>query len=87
VFFDNFGKRPPVYAPFTTPVYSNVGYALLGRVVENATGKTYAQYLQDAVFGPLKMTRSSVGAPRNNSVGFIPAGTSWWGTDMGFENR
>lgn len=86
-FFDTFGKHPPVYAPFTTPVYSNIGYSLLGRVIENVTSKTYAAYLQDHVFKPAGMTRSSVGAPPNSSVGFIPYETNWWGTSLGYENR
>ncbi|EXJ70281.1 uncharacterized protein A1O5_06349 [Cladophialophora psammophila CBS 110553] len=85
-FFDNFGRRPPVYAPFTTPVYSNIGYALLGRVIENVTGKTYAAYLQDAVFTPAKMSHTFVGPPSNSSMGFIPAESNWWGTSLGYEN-
>ncbi|OAL28251.1 hypothetical protein AYO22_02957 [Fonsecaea multimorphosa] len=85
-FFDNFGRRPPVYAPFTTPVYSNIGYSLLGRVIENVSGKTYAVYLEDAIFTPANLTRTFVGAPANSSLGFIPAATSWWGTSLGYEN-
>ncbi|KAH0840866.1 beta-lactamase [Fonsecaea pedrosoi] len=85
-FFNNFARRPPVYAPSTTPVYSNIGYALLGRVIENVTGKTYAAYLEDAVFGPANLRRTSLGAPANTSLGFIPAETNWWGTPLGYEN-
>ncbi|KAL5620986.1 hypothetical protein FOBRF1_004232 [Fusarium oxysporum] len=29
--------RPPVYAPFTNPIYSNIGHALLGLVIEAQT--------------------------------------------------
>ncbi|KAK4942842.1 hypothetical protein LTR10_017418 [Elasticomyces elasticus] len=85
-FFANIANRPPVYAPFTTPVYSNVGYALLGLVIENVSGKTYADYLQDNILQPSNMTRTFVGAPLNSSIGFIPIETNWWGTNLGFEN-
>ncbi|KAI1611749.1 beta-lactamase/transpeptidase-like protein [Exophiala viscosa] len=75
-----------VYAPWTTPVYSNVGYALLGLVIENVSGKTYADYLQENILHPSNMNCTSVGAPLNSSIGFIPAETNWWGTPFGFEN-
>ncbi|KIW12893.1 hypothetical protein PV08_08080 [Exophiala spinifera] len=84
-FFQNFGKRPPIFGAFTSPAYSNIGYALLGKVIENVTGKPYAQYLQDAIFKPTNMSRSSVGAPSNTSAAFIPAGTSWYGANLGYE--
>lgn len=68
-------------------MYSNVGYALLGLVIENVTGETYAEYLQDHILRPSNMARTSVGAPANASIGFIPQEANWWGTPLGFENR
>lgn len=35
--------------------YSNLGYALLGRIVANASGKSFEQYLASDVFAPLGM--------------------------------
>ncbi len=35
--------------------YSNLGYAVLGLVIEGAAGRAYADYLPDAVFRPLGM--------------------------------
>jgi CubicO group peptidase (beta-lactamase class C family) len=35
--------------------YSNSGYILLGMVIEKVSGKTYAQYLGENIFKPLKM--------------------------------
>lgn len=35
--------------------YSNLGMALLGHVVEAASGKPYADYLREAIFAPLGM--------------------------------
>jgi len=45
--------------------YSNVGYYLLAQLVQNVSGKTFAQYLKQNVFVPARMTRSysDVGAP------------------------
>jgi CubicO group peptidase (beta-lactamase class C family) len=39
--------------PGDTYAYSNVGYYLLGRVIEKASGMPYMQYLQQAVLDPL----------------------------------
>ena len=40
--------------------YSNTGYALLASIIEKASGKTYADFLQDNIFKPLKMTSTFV---------------------------
>jgi CubicO group peptidase (beta-lactamase class C family) len=84
-FFADFGKRPPVYGAGTTPVYSNIGYSLLGRVLESVTGKTYAAYLQENVLKPMNMTRTSAGPPNGGANAFIPIGDSEWGEPLGYE--
>ncbi|QCB53470.1 class A beta-lactamase-related serine hydrolase [Sphingopyxis sp. PAMC25046] len=38
--------------------YSNFGYALLGRIIANASGMTYAGYVRQAILTPLGMTAS-----------------------------
>ena len=43
---------PPVCDPGTCYSYSNAGYQLLGRVIEAATGGTYAAALRDRITGP-----------------------------------
>lgn len=78
------GNRAPIYAPYTTPAYSNVAYDLLGLVIERASGQSYGDYVQKQIFEPLNMTRTFVTTP-NNSVGFISKESNWWGTDMGLE--
>jgi CubicO group peptidase (beta-lactamase class C family) len=40
--------------------YSNVGYGVLGRLIEVVSGQTYNDYLHQNVFGPLKMESSAV---------------------------
>lgn len=39
--------------------YSNLGYTLLGEVVERVTGRPYVEYMQEAIFSPLGMTSST----------------------------
>ncbi len=38
--------------------YNNSGYFLLGVIIEKVTGKSYAEALQERIFGPLKMSSS-----------------------------
>ncbi|MBM3715236.1 MAG: beta-lactamase family protein [Actinobacteria bacterium] len=42
-----------VFAPNEHFKYSNVGYSLLGLVIEAATGRTYGQYVTDEIVRPL----------------------------------
>lgn len=39
--------------------YSNLGVALLGCAIENASGRPFAQYVHDSLLAPLGMSRSS----------------------------
>jgi len=50
--------------PFTRPPttameYSNLGYALLGRIIANASGTAYDEYVQRTLLRPLGMTSTS----------------------------
>jgi len=40
--------------------YSNTGYMLLAVIIERASGRSFADYLQQYIFRPLQMTRSFV---------------------------
>lgn len=46
----------PVATPGTKYVYSDLGFILLGRLVQQVTGQQIDQYVQKNVFGPLGMT-------------------------------
>ena len=48
-----------VRAPGVLTSYSNYGFALLGEIVARVSGKPYAQYLEEKIFTPLSMTRST----------------------------
>lgn len=41
--------------PGTTYKYSNIGYSLLGKVIENVTGVSYGQFVKKEIFQPLGM--------------------------------
>jgi len=43
--------RPLDFAPGTTSAYCNLGYSLLGRVIEKAGGKSYLNYIQQDLLG------------------------------------
>jgi D-alanyl-D-alanine carboxypeptidase len=49
---------PPALPPETEWKYSNLGYAVLGLVVESASGENYADYFRDHVAKPLHMDRT-----------------------------
>ena len=48
-------------APDSPHSYSNLGYHLLGLVLERASGQDYPTLLAKELFGPLEMTHSGVG--------------------------
>ncbi len=48
--------------------YSNLGYGLLGLAIAHVSGQDYADFMRDAVFTPLGMKHTAVGAPRRGDV-------------------
>lgn len=54
-------QKPKLYfEPNSRYEYSNTGYALLASIIEKASGDTYADFLQKAIFKPLKMKSTFV---------------------------
>lgn len=56
-------------------IYSNFGYAILGTLVENTSGKSWENNIQEEIFNPLKMFSSSTDnkkmfATNNYSLGY-----------------
>ncbi|EPS35832.1 hypothetical protein H072_10746 [Dactylellina haptotyla CBS 200.50] len=83
-FWNTYGKRYPVYAPYTTPAYTNMAYDLLGMVIERVSKKTYAQFVQEKIFKPLQLSHTFTTKPANDKLGFIPTLNNWWSTSYGF---
>lgn len=52
-----------LFPPGQVPAYSNYGVGLASYIVQRASGEPFEQYVQDHIFGPLKMTHSSFYQP------------------------
>ena len=52
------------FDPGTKYAYSNFGYCILGRIIENKTGQPYEEYIQENVLAPLEITRMQIGGTR-----------------------
>lgn len=65
-----FRNEPLLYPPGTTYSYENSDYVLLGRIIEQISGQTYADFLRDAIFAPLNMRDSGLAAGLGNDPGY-----------------
>jgi CubicO group peptidase (beta-lactamase class C family) len=70
------------WAPGTRYEYSNLGYAILGRVITAVTGAAYQDYIRDRLLLPLGMTRTGFEAAEFDASGLargyrrVPGGWS-----------
>jgi CubicO group peptidase (beta-lactamase class C family) len=64
-------QLPLITPPGSAFAYSNTGYTLLGKIIANVSGKSYADFLRDEFFVPLGMQHTWVRTPAMES----PAGT------------
>ncbi len=66
--------KPLLFNPGEKYVYSNSGYFLLGTIIEKASGKTYAGFLQENIFSPLGMKSTGYDTPqpiiKNRAAGY-----------------
>jgi CubicO group peptidase (beta-lactamase class C family) len=53
--------QPLQYTPGTKYAYSNYGYCLLGRVIEQKTGLSYEDYIKKFILSPLGITTMQIG--------------------------
>ena len=58
-FIERLGKQPLNFAPGEKWAYCNSGFNLLGYIVENVSGKSYWEFLQQRIFTPLQMTNTT----------------------------
>ena len=72
--------------PGTTHRYSNVGYAVLERIIEIQTGKSYEEFLSDELFAPLDMATAGVvtepAHPDGAAIPYTRAGDRYPAYDM-----
>ena len=52
-----------VYAPGSTPAYSNYATSLAGYIVQRVSGENFYDYVDRHIFAPLQMTRSTFRQP------------------------
>ncbi|HEU0098715.1 MAG TPA: serine hydrolase domain-containing protein [Allosphingosinicella sp.] len=77
-YVDLYGGRAPEFAPGSRQAYSNYGFMLLGRIVEQVSGLPYDDYLQRNIFKPVGMASTgnrpeSEVLPRR-AVGYMGSG-------------
>ena len=92
-----YGARAPEFPPGSRHQYSNYGFILLGRVIEEVSGKSYDRYVREHIFLPAGMT-STDNQPESANVSGLavpyssdPAGAlrsaadtlPWCGTSAG----
>ena len=53
--------QPLDFDPGTQYAYSNFGYCILGRIIEEKTGQPYEEYVKENVLTPLGITRMQIG--------------------------
>jgi D-alanyl-D-alanine carboxypeptidase len=77
-YIDLFGTRSPAFLPGSRQAYSNYGFILLGRIVEQVSGLGYDEYVQRHIFGPLGMASTGNRAETKNlprrAVGYMGSG-------------
>jgi CubicO group peptidase (beta-lactamase class C family) len=70
------------WAPGTRFEYSNLGYAILGRVITAVTGAAYPDYIRHRLLHPLGMTRTGYEAEEFQTPGLL--GTGFAATARGY---
>jgi len=77
--------EPLDFEPGEKRAYSNSGYVLLGALIRRVTGKNWADFLQERIFGPLAMTSTRVISEAdiipNRTSGYHLVNGQWKNTD------
>jgi CubicO group peptidase (beta-lactamase class C family) len=70
-------NRPLDHVPGTNYDYSNFGYCILGRVIEEITGQTYEQAVKTLVLTPIGITDMTIGG--NTFAQKLPKEVTYYG--------
>ena len=80
---DAFSQIPFDFKPGARFLYNNSGYHLLGMIIEQVSGVSYAEFIQENIFRPLGMNHSYY----MSNEPIIPKRASGYGrTEQGFRN-
>ncbi len=63
-------------------VYSNVNYTLLGKIIESVSGKSYEEYVEQNIFKPLDMNKSSASLKKAEQNGLIKGYENYFGFNV-----
>ncbi len=81
-----FLDKPLVFEPGTDFGYSNSNWVLLGYIIEQVTGKPYAEVLHERIFKPLGMAHSGVeweqSIIRNRAMGYVDTGSGMLNAEL-----
>lgn len=86
------GLNDPAYhsrSPDSGPLYSNIGYTLLGMALEAIHNQSSEQVIQDIVIDPLNLSRTSFSIPSNSSTALLPRSSAdggWFVPNFGNYN-
>jgi CubicO group peptidase (beta-lactamase class C family) len=70
---EEFEGFPLKFEPGAQFGYSNAGYSMLAKVIEEATGIAFAEYLQARIFAPVGMSQTTAdwdSAPQDLAIGY-----------------
>lgn len=84
-FADVIGKQDLLFEPGSEYRYTNLGYFLLGSIIESATGQTYEQVLQQQLLTPLNLINT--GIAHHSSVLNLRASGYQLAKNGGFKNQ
>lgn len=67
--------------------YSNIGYDILGKVIEEASGVSYSEYIETNIFKPLNMKNSYARVKEAKNNGLPTGYFTLFGIKVPFEER
>ncbi|OTA84698.1 hypothetical protein M434DRAFT_377634 [Hypoxylon sp. CO27-5] len=84
-FWDNYGKRNPVFAPYTSPLYSNTAFFILSLVIESVSGLPFSDIVQKHILDVVDMPSTTYTKP-DDKVGAISLNDAIWNATLGIED-
>jgi CubicO group peptidase (beta-lactamase class C family) len=75
----------PISPVWSSPMYSNTGFQLLGYALEKLTSLSFKESMKLLVFEPLGMSNSSVFAPAAEKGLIVSGAESYWNWSLGDE--
>ena len=63
-----FSEAKLTFSPGKDFNYSNSGYILLGAIIQEVSGKTYADFMQTEIFDKYGLSRTTVGKPNEGQI-------------------